>query len=256
MFSSDYKNEMRKFVEQALKGSMKYLKYYWMNTDKYRCASEYREEIYNEAIEKNTDSSFKVKNGASKLAIMFEEFEDVVFKIPFIGSATLREMEGEYMPYDIDSFRYADDEYGGWNYCMTDQHVYDRLYYEAKEITDFFCEVEFLGFVDDHPVYIQERVDKTLEDVDFDSYSKEHPVSGDSLDFCQKRWFEDSLNDLAWGNKHINMLFAKIYDDYGEDVAEELLRYMVEDIDDLHELNYGINKEGYIRVFDYSGFDN
>lgn len=255
MFSSDYKNEMRKFLNHILKGSMTYLKYYWMNTDDDKSASEMREEIYHEVLDNNTSSPFKVKCGASKLAIMFEEFEDVVFKIPFMGSATLDEMEGQYVPYDIDVFHYADYD-RGWNYCQTDKHVYERIMNEADELEDFFCEVEFLDFIDDHPVYVQERVSKTIEDVDFSSYSKEHPISENSLDFCKEDWFQDSLKDLSWGNTEISMLFAKICDDYGENVAEELLQYMTEEIDDLHELNYGINEDGYIRIFDYSGFDS
>lgn len=255
MFSSDYKNEMRKFIEQILTGSMKYLKYYWMNSDYGMSPSEYRETVYHETIEENTASSFKVKCGASKLAIIFEEFGDVVFKIPFIGSATLETMEGSYAPCNIEAFTYADSD-GGWNYCLADKYVYERITNEADDIEDFFCEVEFLDWIDDHPIYIQERVSKTIDDVDFDSYSQEHPVSKDSLDFCEEDWFQDSLKDLSWGNTKISVLFAKIYDDYGENIAEELLRYMIEEIDDLHELNYGINEDGYIRIFDYSGFDN
>lgn len=255
MFSSDYKNEMRKFLNHILKGSMMYLKYYWMNTDDDKSASEMREEIYHEVLDNNTSLPFKIKCGASKLAIMFEEFEDVVFKIPFIGSAALDEMEGQYMPYGIDAFRYATHD-GSWNYCAADKDVYQRMLDCSPELEDFFCEIEFLTFIDNHPVYIQERADKTIEDINFDNYKREYPVSHNSLDFCEEDSVKDSLRDLAWGNTNLNVLFAKIYDDYGEDIAEELLRYMTEEIYDLHELNYGINKDGYIRIFDYSGFDS
>lgn len=259
MFSSDYKNELRQFMQTSLDGVMKYLKYYWMNEDcEHRLMpSQFRNKVYTDALGSNSCYPEKVTCGASKLVIMFEEYNDVVFKIPFIGTALLEEVHDTYMPFDIDPFcRASHERIGCWDYCLGEQEVYERVEWEASELEDFFCKTELLCFIDDHPVYVQERVKTMAGDVDFAEYRDSYTFSGNSLDFIENGDNKYYLRDLDWDAEGVGILFAKIYDDYGEDVAEELLRYMIEEIEDLHELNYGIDEKGYIQIFDYSGFDN
>lgn len=228
----------------------------WTEEDDY----EYEEIIDTVLAPCNCEISY----GASKLVLMFPEYPDWVFKIPFRGSYYYHRLEEEsedseesseevkeYIHFcGIGSFlRIAhrkpfDDK--EWDYCYLESEITKEVERYHADIADMFAKTYFLGWYGDVPVYSAERCDTGWRDVYSkvvdsksykDSYSKCSSLSslGRELDMKQKTTFVMS---------------------HGLTAANELFNFIHETgISDLHSGNLMYDKNNKVRLIDYSGFD-
>lgn len=250
MFSTEQKKELLQFVTHVFTGYIDEYSYYIHRERQHRESLERLQEhvsnLYN-------DVTFYAKRGASKHTFIFSNFDDVVVKIPFKGTAYISD-ENEI---EVDSiFEFASDSYEGWNYCETDISVYNDMLADAPELADFFCKVEFLCEVDGHPIYIQEKADMLADDIYDQDYKSHYPTSEKSLQECISGSLSDSIYEGFYENDVIPLLIARVCDEYGEEIAASLTDYCARNIYDLHELNYGVDKNGIIKIFDYSGYND
>jgi len=105
----------------------------------------------------NFDNYYNYAYGATKLAIIPKEKDkDYVIKIPYTGSCEYYissiSNHGKDEYYD---FCGADDEERPWDYCAGEVNRYKK----AKELgfSIFFAETKLLGYVNNYPIYIQEK---------------------------------------------------------------------------------------------------
>lgn len=224
----------------------------------------------------------KVKHGISKAVFFLSEFPDIVVKIPFtscppdehwypkdvsyintMGERGIRttytcdfrsgrfESAWESIPCDLED--QLQDE---WNYC----EVESILYKEAvrSKVSNFFAKTECIGYVNDYPIYIQERGREYEGESEY-SYQtfEEEDTTRLELKEIVKSYCEEN---------HIHSFEKTIYYDlptywtidfylyYGVKELRNLLDFIRDfDISDLHDGNVG-----YINhipvIIDYSSF--
>lgn len=183
---------------------------------------------------------FDYCHGVSKLCILPRN-EKYVIKIPFNGS-----LYRHYSPHEecyYEDFAQANnDRDRNWDYCLTEVLTFR----EAKKygVDNLFCETKLVGFVDNHPIYIQEKATpfSAETDIDVEYYSDER--TDKTEEYCKKRKFH--CFNLIWQSDAI--------DYYGEGIFNKLMRFINDyDINDLHTDNVGYIGRRPV-LFDYSDF--
>jgi len=120
------------------------------------------------------------------------------------------------------------------DYCGSEAWLYARACEWGVE--EAFLEIEKLGEVCAHPVYVQKRV----------AFDKTKTCSEDS----KKRFKSLHPNQYTIGE----VLGGMLIDAYGEDFTEELYRFIkFYGIDDLHNRNWTI-VDGKPKIVDYGGY--
>lgn len=177
-----------------------------------------------------TEMRLFVASGASKVVFVPERAEcRWVIKVSFKGVAEWRWKQSvDFAMREVDNYKAA---------C-------------AAGLEDFLAAAVYLGDYWGHPVILQERLEAT-DDAEscFYSFSENcvsHDYDEDEEDYldrveCYSRELDDS---------------DRIYAIFGENAASDaFVRFINERrINDLHEDNWGINEEGRIVAFDYSGY--
>ena len=109
--------------------------------------------------------------GATKLVIILADC-DFVIKIPFSGSYQ------EIYQDETDSYEeeYIDFENAGfedceWDYCKTEVNRYNLA--KNAGIEKYFAKTEYIGMVNNYPIYIQQKAEIFAEVKDLNSYSEE-----------------------------------------------------------------------------------
>ena len=191
--------------------------------------------------------SFSYEHGASKFVLIPIEKSDFVIKIPYTGYYWENEDEDDSNSenyYQIGTEEY--EEYYGanegerpWDYCATEALRYKI----AKEngFEQYFAKTELLGYVNNYPIYIQERC------IPLSNCRKDHRYSKKersiTSDLCGKYYNinEDWLTDF------------RLY--YGNEKLIEFIHFIENNEwdDDLRSENIGY-KNGRPILIDYSGF--
>jgi hypothetical protein len=218
----------------------------------------------------NWESQFNAACGISK-AVLIPKDEKYVIKIPFKGainsySRTDSSWFGGSSSFSASSSYYSDyestDKYrefsgGGsgcytstgrpqdncWDYCLAEALTY-RLAKRAK-VNYAFAKTKFLGYINEHPIYIQEKCTMFSEQHPQleNSYTKQRTSS--VRQYCLNKNYY-SFNDV-W--------LTDAYEYYGKNKFDKILNF-IKDIE-LTDLHYG--NLGYIGsrpVFvDYSDFN-
>ena len=190
--------------------------------------------------------SFSYDAGASKLALIFKNF-DYVIKIPFSGSmgynSSNDSSNSEFDEYydSCEDFCNAGRYDNGWNYCQAEADVYEN----AKDfgIEDCFAKTEKIAEINSYPIYKQEYV----KVYDYGASSCHTPQDKEKvISLCKEQCFwacdENWLADVLayFGEKIFNKLI-------------EFIQYM--EINDLHNGNIGyINLKPVLM--DYSGWND
>ena len=189
-------------------------------------------------VEYNLSTKHNVRTayGASKFVIFLNDNE--VVKIPFTGSYSYGwNDENDEIDYDEIIF----DEFCTEDYCAVEAAVYSDAI--AAGVEQFFASTKFVGntFIDKTPIYLSERV------LPFDCLNnKERSYSRDSYLKAGKMCGRCPVEWTAMALEY-----------YGETAVKKLFAFIEsEGIDDFHDGNVGIRKDGSPCILDYSGFNS
>ncbi len=213
---------------------------------------------------------FSVEAGASKICIVFDNLPFVI-KIPLMGRHSYDYINGDtmhlrgscyYIPESkrtsscyyfsqtrVDSNELFSDE--DWNYCDHEEYISDLAIEEG--LADFFAKEECIGYINNYPIYKQEKVE-----VYASSNFRNKPSSKDTYSL---------LDDIITsGPTYLDVPFCDLDEDrewlaqaleyHGEEQFMKFLDFIERtDINDLHSGNMGYIGNRPV-LLDYSGFWN
>lgn len=209
----------------------------------------------------SNNEDYTVESGASKVALVFTN-SDYVVKIPFTGEyddyddydcedscsrdypcsqcsrCSRRSAEESYDEFT--GARVGEDEHGyeyGWDYCAAEQFFYEKAVVAGVE--EFFIKTIFIGEFNEHPIYLQEKVEVY-------GCSSQTKSSEQSKEIFIKKFHHSEIQNEDFGGLLIEY--------YGEDRVNQLVEFLSEvGISDLHVSNVGIRASRPV-LFDYSGY--
>lgn len=170
-------------------------------------------------------------SGATKGVLIFEKLKCVI-KIPFRYDSNC----------DGDQFIGADCD-NGWDYCEAEANLYSSA--EDEKVEQCFAGTEFIGCVNDYPIYKQElaTIYSSSDTSTTSTHTKEDEETVESI--C------DTSNYNCFNTYWLGDAF--VY--YGEKVFYQLMNFLRDyDIRDLHNGNIGYIGMKPVLV-DYSGFN-
>lgn len=190
--------------------------------------------------------SYRYFEGASK-GVIIPSGASYVIKIPFQGyeeSYYIKDENGYDSEistfYNFEGARFGEHD----NYCL-DETI---LWRKAKEagIEDAFCKTKLLGFVQEYPIYVQERAETYKErkrKSGLSNYSTEETDRTSS--YCEEKKYR--VFDPIWQTDALKY--------YGEDKFNKIMNFLKENFidDDLHSSNIGYIGDKPVFI-DYSGF--
>lgn len=197
--------------------------------------------------EMRPDFKFTSSFGATKLVIEPKD-ADYVIKIPFNGwidhysdtnddgeECEIREF------FEFTNACFHDTEFE-WDYCKREMFVMDQAI--TKNTEQYFANIIWIGDIDDHPIYIQEKAKIFLYD------QKQHQATKEAKEALKEKSREHHFEFFCgdW--------LVDFYNAYGE---EEYIRFMnfLRDtqVDDLYSANLGYIC-GRPVVVDYAGYND
>ena len=200
------------------------------------------DDFYVEDIEEQIDGvingHFVVTNGITKMVIIPDELPFVI-KIPFNGRHIYDYYDEDECEVEFIYFTMAESEVSDEDYCARELELTTRI--KEEGFGEFVPDMMYIGRCCGHNVYIQERVKPMSE-----CAKALHPT-------------EDSLNK----SKKISAPFIDVWaalaiDAYGEDEYYAFLdwarSYEPEVLSDMHNGNYGVDKNGNPIILDICGF--
>lgn len=206
---------------------------------------------FDEASGINLDGTerFKVDSGVTKLCIIPNKGKYVI-KIPYTGSY---EYKTEYYDDELEDWVLIENpvikpyRYTSRNICDEEIFLYDEA---SKDLKEFIAPLEFIGFVGEVPVYIQEKIDYSFSDSPYSTVNEDEYFTDESTKsrkkFIKKYCFCTELDTIF-----VDQMIKKI----GFTRAKEVIGEINYDIRDLHRGNYGyINNE--CKLFDIGGYSS
>lgn len=193
------------------------------------CESNY----YKNVISNIDDNKIAWETGATKL-ILFPQDSNFVIKIPFCGEM-YDDFNGLYAP-----FVHA-KEPNKWDYCKAESLIYRSAILE--NLDTFFAETKYIGSVNNHPIYIQEKVSIFFESKNSKYYSKEESKKIRNL--CSRL-------DLYCFHPYWLSDFLKFYTKESLIKLQNFLRFNY--IQDLHGGNLGYRANGMPVIIDYGDY--
>ena len=220
---------------------------------------------YNDTFKRMTGAD-KVINGVSKLVLFFEEYPNYVFKIPFQGYYSINEC-------DVDSFKDAAEsncvpEYFNTddivlynhangkcelpidesNYCEAEEYFYRIA--KKNKISSMFAKTQFLCTVGFIPIYVSNRVESKY------SYNKSKHNIKKYNDIANQIVTKSNKKYNTYSELH-SVELSSFIADYGINAAKRLIDFINKyNISDFHDGNFGYDKDGRIKIIDYSGFND
>lgn len=214
-----------------------------------KCDGLLPEDCVDEAISNAADMIGAVWGvcGASKSVFFFDEYPDIVFKIPFMGYGDVvwDDDEEEYY-YDTSDLSecFMNTEYSDnnvWDYCEQEAYVYERA--KDYRLEYLFAETIYLCDYNGYPIYIAEKMDE------YSYGDKRNNCTKDSLAKARKYTHKPS------GQRFDLEIIALFITCYGEESFTSLLTFLDNyNIYDFHDKNVGYDKDNNIRLLDYSDF--
>jgi len=190
----------------------------------------------------------KYNYGASKVVFHYKEMEHFVIKMPIMGC--WEDEEEEYQDYShATSLCSPEDEtwYDCWDYCGVEAETYAYIETHLPQLTKFFAATFFLGFtMRNIPVYVSQKVEETLDNVENIEISEQAKVKASSM--CETVLYSVGFSEEVLG------LF---YDNYPAEEVSMLLDFLADKhISDFHYGNIGITAAGKPVIIDYSNFNS
>lgn len=212
--------------------------------------------------------------GASRFCIIPEN-EDFVIKVPFIGESQTYWFNGEDEDEDLlehihqnciitkeddDSIDFIEPFTGCsfleehyQDYCETEIAILDYISSEYENLKPFFCNLKEIGTFNGITVYKQSKV-TPIESTKFacydiyssskSQYSEKYNSLKNSCNTYESKYMMKKLNPI-W--------LITVASLFGTNTLKDLLDFTYNNIDDLHEGNYGWI-ENIPVIFDFAGF--
>lgn len=203
-----------------------------------------------------------VHGGCSKSVFHFNEFEDYVFKIPYIGYAYIEDEDTQYykdcaeeerVPSyfcfdDVTLYKNASNDglypVDANDYCAAEEYIY-RMARKYK-VHQMLAKTTFLGFVCGIPVYVSANAGKTYSPKKQSNETSK--IAKDMIDKSCKE-HKDSYSELYTTECGV------FIETYGRKATQRFIDFIYkEKISDLHYGNYGYDALGNLKIIDYSGF--
>ena len=191
-------------------------------------------------------NQYSYEYGASKFVLIpFDDNEKYVIKIPYTGSYNFE--SGYYSSSSSQHYHSGTNEYCDyygsdyderpWDYCAGEVQRYKKA--EKYGLAECFAKTEFLGYVNDYPIYIQEKC--TVSSYYKNSHSVEEQEKTSKCCGTYKNINNDWLTDF------------RIY--YGEEILLKFINFIHDNDwdDDLRKDNIGYIENRPVLI-DYSGF--
>ena len=203
------------------------------------------DEFFN-SIDNDFCNYYNYAYGATKLALIpLNKNDDYVIKIPYTGSYYYKSgyytSNATYHPSETDYYDFiaADDETRPWDYCAGEAKRY--ILAEQEGLSKCFAKTELLGYVNNYPIYIQEKC------VTFSDCKKNHLHSEE-----EKLKTSKCCNNYYGINRDWLTDF-RLY--YGEDILLKFINFIqsMQWDDDLRTENIGYIQNRPVLI-DYSGF--
>lgn len=187
-------------------------------------------------------------SGASKFVLLPRD-KNYVIKIPYSGSWYHPDDEwddeiGEWVEQEdfFEEFEGVSGE-DTWDYCAREEYLYKIA--QEYGVEKYFLQTQRIGYVNDHPIYIQERADEIGYGKGEKTYSDEERDS--TREELKKRGLSGHLN-IYWSMEFLA--------NYGYDEYAKLVKFIEDEyITDLHSGNIGY-KDGKPVLVDYCGFES
>lgn len=192
------------------------------------------------------------ETGASKLVILIEELDEVI-KIPFNGTFYYDEDES----LDItDTEDFIENDWANdinapsatdWDYCENEVLKLEKA--EKEGFGDFFAKIEKYTMIDNHPVYLQEKV--------IPLYSHKSKQWGEPSKMA-KSIYENNFTEARKRVPIPEDWLMHAIDYFGEEEVASFIDYvMSENLDeDLHSGNVGFTRAGKPVLLDWAGWRN
>jgi hypothetical protein len=203
-----------------------------------------------------------VHGGCSKSVFHFNEFEDYVFKIPYIGYAYIADEDTQYykdcaeeerVPSyfcfdDVTLYKNASNDglypVDANDYCAAEEYIY-RMARKYK-VHQMLAKTTFLGFVCGIPVYVSANAGKTYSPKKQSNETSK--IAKDMIDKSRKE-HKDSYSEFYTTECGV------FIETYGRKATQRFIDFLYkEKISDLHNGNYGYDALGNLKIIDYSGF--
>ena len=203
-----------------------------------------------------------VHGGCSKSVFHFNEFEDYVFKIPYIGYAYIEDEDTQYYKEcaeqervptyfcfdDVTLYKNASNDgfypVDANDYCAAEEYVY-RMARKYK-VHQILAKTTFLGFVCGIPVYVSANAGKEYNPKKKDSETSK--IAKEMIDKSRKEH-----NGRC--NEFYTTECGVFIETYGRKATKRFIDFLYkEKISDLHNGNYGYDALGNLKIIDYSGF--
>lgn len=203
-----------------------------------------------------------VHGGCSKSVFHFNEFEDYVFKIPYIGYAYIADEDTQYykdcaeeerVPSyfcfdDVTLYKNASNDglypVDANDYCAAEEYIY-RMARKYK-VHQMLAKTTFLGFVCGIPVYVSANAGKTYSPKKQSNETSK--IAKDMIDKSRKE-HKDSYSEFYATECGV------FIETYGRKATQRFIDFLYkEKISDLHNGNYGYDALGNLKIIDYSGF--
>lgn len=210
----------------------------------------------------NTIGADWVNSGCSKSVFHFKEFDNYVFKIPYIGYFYIVDEDTQYFKEcaeqervptyfcfdDVALYKNANND-GAYpvdanDYCAVEEYIYRIA--RKYNVNQMFTKTAFLGFVCGIPVYVSSCAEKA-----YSRKKQSHETSKMAKDMIDKsrKEHKDSYSELYTTECGV------FIERYGRKATQRFIDFIYkEKISDLHIDNYGYDALGNLKIIDYSGF--
>lgn len=184
-----------------------------------------------------------INNGVSKIVISYNDLPNYVIKIPFKGKYDEYNDENAFF-INADCYEKPYENVNTWDYCESEANCY----YDAEKyygLGDMFAKTEYLGEIENTPVYISEKITILMSDTKVKNSNKHTEKIAKTL---------QSKYEIDYSFCEGDGLLAFI-NCYGEERTEDLVSFLEEyGIEDLHNGNIGYDLYGNVKIIDYSGW--
>lgn len=211
----------------------------------------------------NTIGADWVNGGCSKSVFHFKEFDNYVFKIPYIGFFHIEDEDNQYFKDcaeqervptyfcfdDVVLYKNANND-GAYpvdanDYCAVEEYIYRIA--RKYNVNQMFTKTAFLGFICGVPVYVSSCAGKAYSPKK-SNCRKTDKIAKAMIDKSRKE-HKDSYSEFYTTECGV------FIETYGRKATQRFIDFLYkEKISDLHTGNYGYDALGNLKIIDYSGF--
>ena len=169
--------------------------------------------------------------GQTKLCLLCDVLDDWVIKLGF-----LRSTDPYYVKEGLDK-----------DFCNLEAEYYVKAC--DNNLGEFFAATYEVGEINGVHIFLQELAQPD-EDYFMDCFEEYARQGNDRDDFDNDEQYDDYIDDIVEDMDNDERIYAV----FGEE-SDNLVNFIdMFEINDLHEANYGLTKDGRAVIFDFSGY--